>query len=138
MSRGILLDTHVWLWFFAQSGQIPTSALERLALAANADELYIAAYSLFEAVYLVQKNRILIHSTIEVWLNRLLDEPSVKIIPLTPAVALATTLLPSDFHGDPGDRLIAASAVAQRLTLCTHDGAMLRFGRQGAYDYLEV
>jgi PIN domain nuclease of toxin-antitoxin system len=42
------------------------------------------------------------------------------------------------FHGDPGDRLLAAAALSHELALCTHDKQLLRFGRQGLYKALKV
>jgi PIN domain nuclease of toxin-antitoxin system len=98
----------------------------------------VAAFSLFEAVYLAQRKRIVLTLPIADWLDLLLREPSVEIIPISKSIAVSSTNLPVNFHGDPGDRLIAATAIDQELTLCTHDRALLRFGEQGLYQTLEV
>lgn len=45
----------------------------------------------------------------------------VRVLPLDAEVVIALDRLPSTFHGDPADRLIAATARAHRLPLATHD-----------------
>jgi PIN domain nuclease of toxin-antitoxin system len=138
VTEGLLLDTHVWIWFFAESRRIPTHVTLAIREAAEQDILYIAAYTLFEVMYAAQRNRLEIDLPLDQLLPSLLEEPSVRILPLTPSIALASANLPPSFGGDPGDRLIAATAITHNLTLCTHDGHLLRFGRQGIYKFLEV
>jgi PIN domain nuclease of toxin-antitoxin system len=138
VTDGLLLDTHVWIWFSENSALLSKKVVHHIDSAIESDTLYVAAYSLFEVMYAAQRNRIKTELTPEELLNSLLEDPSPHILPLTPAIALASTNLPTSFHGDPGDRLIAATAIAHNLTLCTHDGHLLRFGRQGIYNFLEV
>jgi PIN domain nuclease of toxin-antitoxin system len=72
------------------------------------------------------------------WFNLNFSEPALPVLPVTPEVALASLKLPSDFHRDPNDRLIAATAIAHDLILCTHDQYLIQFGNQGLYRFLEV
>lgn len=45
--------------------------------------------------------------------------------PFTPEIALRAYEWPADFHGDPADRLIAATASVHHLTLVTSDEKLL-------------
>src|SRR5437016_36573 len=45
----------------------------------------------------------------------------LTVLPLDVEVVIALGRLPGAFHGDPADRLIAATARAHRLPLATHD-----------------
>ena len=36
--------------------------------------------------------------------------PGISLVALEPEIAVASTRLPGDFHGDPADRLIVATA----------------------------
>jgi PIN domain nuclease of toxin-antitoxin system len=51
------------------------------------------------------------------------------VLPVTPAIAAIAAGFSGAFPGDPGDRLIAATAIAHGLTLVTADTA-LRESRQ--------
>jgi PIN domain nuclease of toxin-antitoxin system len=54
------------------------------------------------------------------WLGRALAE-NLLVLPVSASVAAIENALPRDFQGDPADRIIAATAVAHRLTLLTPD-----------------
>jgi PIN domain nuclease of toxin-antitoxin system len=43
------------------------------------------------------------------------------VLPITPEIALLAAQFPDDYPGDPGDRLIGATARAEGLTLVTRD-----------------
>jgi PIN domain nuclease of toxin-antitoxin system len=47
--------------------------------------------------------------------------PTVRLAPLTPAIAVLSTRLPGALHGDPADRMIAATALAHGARLVTKD-----------------
>jgi PIN domain nuclease of toxin-antitoxin system len=72
------------------------------------------------------------------WFKISQRSPGVRLIDISPEIALDTMKLPLSFHGDPGDRIIAATARVNGLTLCTHDRDLLRFGKQGLMRTLKV
>lgn len=55
------------------------------------------------------------------WLRRAADPRVVAVAPMDVRVVLALDDLPSNFHGDPADRIIVATAVATGVPLATHD-----------------
>ena len=53
-------------------------------------------------------------------------EPPVSLVPLTAEISLASCRLP-DFHGDPADRIIVATALSLGLPLITADEKILQW-----------
>jgi PIN domain nuclease of toxin-antitoxin system len=122
----ILVDTHVWLWWLLGSSQLPTrerTALDRLA---TRGAVRLAAVSLWEAQMLHAKGRLTLDRAFDVWIREAAASDVVEIVPLDVEVVIALAGLPATFHGDPADRLIVATARAQRVPLATHDRAVRR------------
>ena len=46
----------------------------------------------------------------EEWTKRALDTPGMSLAPLTREAAVESSFLPGQFHGDPADRLLVATA----------------------------
>jgi len=115
----ILLDTHVVHWWSAEPQRVSERAS---ALLAQAEELAVAAISWFELAWLARHERILVNIPIRSWLLELAAQ--VRTIGVTPAIADTAVALPSSFPGDPGDRLIFATAIEHGLRLVTKDQAI--------------
>lgn len=77
---------------------------------------------------LVAKKRVGLSMDVAVWIDLALQRPKVKLLPLTPEIAVLSTRLPGDFHGDPADRLIVASSLAAGAPLVTKDRAITDWG----------
>ena len=117
----VLLDTHVWLWWLLGSDRLAhreRSALDRLASRA---QLGLAAVSLWEAQMLFAKGRLVLGRQFDVWIRDAAAATVIQIAPLDVETVGALNGLPASFHGDPADRLIAATARAHRIPLATHD-----------------
>ena len=61
------------------------------------------------------------------WFERASQTPGLRVLPITPDVALASAELPEPFHRDPADRLIVAQARRSRATLVTADRKILGY-----------
>lgn len=61
---------------------------------------------------LVRKGRIEFDRGLLEWVDRAIESARAEILPLTPAVAAVGSEL--ELHGDPGDRIIAATALLAR------------------------
>ena len=70
---------------------------------------------------LVDRGRVSLDRPVAAWVTDLLAGERLAVAPLTPAIAVAAGAL-TDFHGDPADRLIYASAAAGSVPLVTKDG----------------
>lgn len=122
----VLLDTHIWVWWlFADSRLTAEERLELDRLASN-HEVAISAISVWEVQMLVRKRRISIHLPFEQWIREATRPDIVDIVPLDSNVAIAVYNLPADFHGDPADKMITASAISRNYSLATDDGAIRR------------
>jgi len=115
----VLLDTHVWVWSFADDMRIPARMKQFIQ---DADVVYVSAISLFE---IGQKVRIGRWPAMEPEFEKLqgrIEEQGAMSLPITGEIAgLAGSLHWQ--HRDPFDRLFAASSIVSRSTLITADKA---------------
>lgn len=55
---------------------------------------------------------------------------ALLLLPLSPEISVASSRLPGKFHGDPADRILAASARLHDLSIVTHDERILAYGAE--------
>ena len=122
----VLLDTHVWVWWLTSGAQLPPAERNALDRKAARGEICLSAISLWEAQMLHAKRRLLLPLALADWLRRATAGDVLRVLPLDLDVVVALDTLPSSFHGDPADRVIAATARAHALPLATHDAAIRR------------
>lgn len=128
--RCFLLDTHVWIWLLAGSpGRLSQSLIDTLEEAAQADRIFVSAISIWELAMLDAKGRIRLPKDCIDWVGEALKAPGTNLVPLSPEIAVASSRLPGDFHGDPADRILVASARVHGLTLITKDERILSYSR---------
>ena len=70
---------------------------------------------------LVDRGRLTLSRSEDVLFTQLETHPRLEILPLSPRIALESTRLGPNFHRDPADRLIAATARVHGLRLLTAD-----------------
>ena len=117
----IVLDTHVWLWLCLEPRRLSAAATRAIRRATKDGGLAIASITLWEVAMMVARERVMPQGTPETWLDALIDRSSVSVKHITPAVAALAAHFSDDFPGDPADRLIAATARAEGLSLVTRD-----------------
>jgi len=120
-----LLDTHAWLWWVGRDPRIGEKMMARLDALPDTERPYLSAISLWEAAMLVERRRIAISGSIVAWLEAASDPRAVHVVPITPAIAAETAVLPQSFHRDPADRIIVATSRALDVPLLTHDRVVL-------------
>jgi PIN domain nuclease of toxin-antitoxin system len=76
---------------------------------------------------LVQKGRLVLTPDIETWISANLKRP-VELEAISPAICIASSRLP-EFHGDPADRLIVATALTLGLPLITADKKIIEWNK---------
>ena len=129
--RGVLLDTHTWIWLFNGSIELSSDAIEQINFAGNQGKVFISAISVWELSMLVAKNRINLSKPIHQWVKDSFSQPGVNLSSMLPEIAIESSFLPGEFHGDPTDRIIVATARANNLILLTRDKKILSYGEQG-------
>jgi len=117
----ILLDTHVVVWLVAEPGQLSASAASAIRRARSNQGIAIAAISLWELALLFSRGRLRAPGTAEASVRWIVEGARVSIKPITLEVAVLAAQFPEEFPQDPADRLIAATARAEGMTLITCD-----------------
>lgn len=136
--NALLLDTHVLIWLLAGNERLGSRARQSIQAAAQANVLYLSAISPWEIAVLVSKGRLVLEQDVGEWVQAALALPGIRLAPLSPEVAVASTRLPGDIHPDPADRIIAATARHLAATLVTADGLLLNYGAAGHLKVLDA
>jgi len=115
-----LLDTHAFFWLSHPARQVPARLEKRLTH--DSDGVYVSAVSAFEVSMKVALGKFddAVALT-ERWVDAV-RELGAEQLPLDTRHALAAGSLDWS-HRDPFDRLLAAQAIAEGLTLVTADRA---------------
>lgn len=138
VEKGILLDTHTWIWLFSGSRELSQATIERINKAGKQGRVFISAISVWELSMLVAKNRITLSKPISQWVEESLSQAGVNLAVLTPKIAIESSFLPGDFHGDPADRIVVATARVADLILATKDRKILSYGEKKHIHCLKV
>jgi PIN domain nuclease of toxin-antitoxin system len=115
-----LLDTHAWIWLFDQHPR----AQKLVTLLPSATRLGVSAITVWEAAMLEAKGRLYFHPDLNSRVREMQSRHLCALAPLLPEIAIASAWL-EDFHGDPADRIIVATAQHVGATLVTADSKIL-------------
>ncbi len=133
---GLLLDTHVWLWYTeGVKGALSSTVIAEIDAARSEHCLFVSSISVWEIGMLFAKGRITLSSPLNQWVSDSLTNANLRLQPLDADIALESTLLPGDPHGDPADRFLVATARVKNLRLVTHDLKIIDYGKAG---YVQV
>ena len=117
----IILDTCIFLRMILETARLPRKVADAVI---SAPVLGLPAISLWEVAMLVQKERISIPDpSLREWFQVVLSAPRLRVLPLTPEIASRSGTL--NMHGDPADRLIAATALEYGCRLATTDEKLI-------------
>lgn len=126
----ILLDTHILIWWRLDSKRLSRRQVMRLQDLENRQEpVGISAITLWEIAMLSARGRIEIAHPPEVWLEEIERHGLIEVLPLTGRIAAESVRLGPDFHNDPADQLIVATARIHGLPLMTADERIHSWGK---------
>lgn len=129
---GLLLDTHIWLWYAEGIPDLLVpGVVAGIEEARKQRRLHISVISVWEIGLLVARNRIALSMPLPEWVEQAAALPGLGVRVLTAEVALESTSLPGDLHADPVDRFLIAEARVAGLTLVTADRKIIDYGRAG-------
>lgn len=116
----VVLDTHALVYDALAPARLSARARKAIESAAAAGELACCDISLWEIAMLIARDRLDPGMDARQFLDDLVAARRLQILPITPEIAV---LSQSDAfaHGDPADRLIAATALLHRAPLVTSD-----------------
>jgi len=126
----VLLDTHIWIWVATGDRRLNVPVFRQsVARWTPAASMRVSIISVWEAAVLEAKRRITFSVSCLEWVQRALQIPGVMLVSLTPEIAVESSRLPGDFHNDPADRIIVATAKSLGATLVTQDERILAYCR---------
>lgn len=124
----LLLDTHVWLWSVEGDARRVGRRARRLLLTAEGREaIRISPVTIFELTALHTLGRVQLARSLEQWVRDSLEEASVRMAELTPAIALDAGSIPRTVLADPLDRLLVATARHLDAIFLTGDARILEY-----------
>lgn len=127
----VLLDTHALVWLLSGNSRLGVQARAFIQQAAKGNVLLVSAITPWEIAMLVSKGRLTLDQDVGEWVTAALALPGIRLSPLSPEVAVASTRLPGALHPDPADRMIAATARHVNAVLVTEDRRLLDYGAAG-------
>lgn len=113
-----VFDTHVWVW--SAAGDPRAGKIREFSGSA-----IVSAISQWEVSMLVMKGRLRLMPDEASWFSANL-EPPISLAPLTSEIARVSCRLP-DFHGDPADLMIVATAMVLGIPLITADAKIVEW-----------
>ena len=119
----ILLDTHVVAWLVADPSRLSVRAASAIRRARSNQGVAIATISIWELALMFAHGRLRAPGNVEASVRWVVEGSGATLKPITPEIAV---LSQSDAfsHGDPADRLIAATALLHRAPLVTSDSRL--------------
>jgi PIN domain nuclease of toxin-antitoxin system len=121
----ILVDPHVVVWLAFDQTQISSKARAAIEEArALRDGLAISDMTLREVGTLAGRGRIQLGINLESFLQEL--EARFVVLPITSRACARAMLFPATYPKDPADRIIAATALVEGLSLITADREIRR------------
>jgi PIN domain nuclease of toxin-antitoxin system len=122
----IVLDTHIFVWLNQNDPRL-TDNHRQIITKEREHGLGISTISLIEIARLVTAERITLPLPIEEWFEIALAQKGIILISITPKIAVEAQTLPGDFHKDPADRIIVATARLLDVPVVTVDRKILNY-----------
>ena len=120
----IIADTHVLLWLRIGEARLGTGARRTLDDALRDEVLAVSAITFWEVSMLKTKGRLDFPEDVVLWRRELLRQGLAEI-PVNGEIGIRANVLPN-FHADPADRIIVATAL-EGHRLLTADDRILRW-----------
>jgi PIN domain nuclease of toxin-antitoxin system len=119
-----LLDTHAWLWWVTEDRRLSKPAGEVIGTALGENTLYLSFISVWEIAKKVEKGQLVLDRPIDEWVDLATIRDGLHMAELTRPILVESCRLPGDFHGDPADQMIVATARQSGAVLVTKDRAI--------------
>ena len=117
----ILLDTHCLFWWTSDPRHLSSVAATAIAAERPGGDILISSITAWEIAMLVARGRLGLSMGISDWLAVVEEIGEVRFIPVDNAIAVDAVTLPGEFHKDPADRLIVATARKLGVAIVTAD-----------------
>ncbi|MDB5832440.1 MAG: twitching motility protein PilT [Caballeronia sp.] len=117
----IILDTHTLIWWATNDAALSKRAKNAIEREQAGGEIIVSAISAWEIAMLVERETVAFSMDVEDWLATVAQIPGVRFAPVDVDISVKSVQLPGEFHKDPADRLIVATARKFAAPLVTKD-----------------
>lgn len=117
----IVLDTHTLVWWVHGDGTLSRKAKAAITRELDGGRIVISAISAWEVAMLVEREKLVLSMDVGSWLATVAEIDAVRFMPVDIEVAVKSVELPGEFHKDPADRMIVATARKLAVPLVTKD-----------------
>ncbi len=117
----IVLDTHALVWWVTGDPALSKKARAEIEREQAGGDIIISSISAWEIAMLVERERLLLSMDVGSWLATVAEIDSVRFFPVDVEIAVKSIDLPGEFHKDPADRMIVATARRLAASLVTKD-----------------
>lgn len=126
----LLADTHVLIEFERGDPRLSVPARRLVGEAFAQGELAVSAITIVEAVRLHETGKLKLGSDPNQWVTTQIRR-GLSVIPVDARIAALAPQLPRDgFHTDPGDQMIAATAILTGYPVVTGDRQTVAWAEQ--------
>ena len=124
----IVIDTHILVWWVSGVETLSTAAKKAIKnTLSNSSEVLVSSISAWEIAMLVETGRLVLSMDVESWLDEVSQIDGVRFLPVDNEIGVKSTALPGEFHKDPADRMIVATARKLAVPLVTADEKILQY-----------
>lgn len=117
----IVLDTHTLVWWLSDSSKLSAKARKAISSQQGEGKLIVSSISAWEMAMLVQRGRLALTIDVNDWLSHVERLEAIRFMPIDNQIAVRSTALPGQFHNDPADRMIVATAQQVGAPIVTSD-----------------
>jgi len=118
----IVLDTHTLVWWASGDDKmLSAEARQAIETELNGGEILVSSISAWELSMLIERDRVALSMDVAQWLSNVASIEAVHFVPIDNEIAVKSTELPGEFHKDPADRFIVATARKFAAPLVTAD-----------------
>lgn len=117
----LVVDTHVVIWDALKPELLSEKAREVMDEANEGDGILFCEISLWEIGMLINKGKLVLETGFTAFIELLLKSNRYILSRITPEIVSAAICLPPEIGDDPADRLICATAIANKANLLTSD-----------------
>ena len=117
----IVLDTHALVWWVAGDPALSRKAKTAIEREREGGAIIVSTISAWEIAMLVEHGRLVLSMDVGSWLAAAGQIEAVRFHPADVEIAIKSVALPGEFHKDPADRMIVATARKLAIPLVTKD-----------------
>ncbi|CAG2146993.1 Ribonuclease VapC22 [Cupriavidus yeoncheonensis] len=117
----IVLDTHALVWWASASAELSARAKAAIDRECREGQIVVSAISAWEIAMLVEREKLVLSMDVESWLDTVAEIEAVCFFPVDVDISIKSVHLPGEFHKDPADRMIVATARRLAAPLVTRD-----------------